>query len=65
MVPRSRNAMTTQTPQRSRERLQDLVRGPITALAAASPDGKLRFLGGARPALAVDARRVCKDVRGP
>ena len=28
-------------------------------------DGRLRFLGVARPALAVDGRRVRKDVRGP
>ena len=41
-----------------------LVSGPIAALAAASPQ-RLQFLGGARQALAVDARRVRKDVRGP
>ena len=28
-------------------------------------NGGLQFLGGARQALAVDARRVRKDVRGP
>ena len=41
MVPRLRNAMTTQTLRRSREPVSVLLRvsvsGPITALAAASP----------------------------
>ena len=36
-----------------------LVSRQITAL-----DGMLQFLGGARQALAMDARRVRKDVRG-
>ena len=43
-----------------------VVSGPITALAAAWPRRKVKtLLGGARQALAVDARRVCKGVTGP
>ena len=63
MVPLSRNPMSTQMLQHSREPFmvlrQVLVSGPIAA------DGRLQFLGGAPQALAVDARRVRKDVSGP
>ena len=48
MVPRSRNAMTTQMLQRSREVVvlrQVLVSGPMTALAAASPQRKVTLFG--------------------
>ena len=49
--------------------LADVVSGPITANAAALGlrrlDARLRFLGGARQALAYDARGVRKDVMGP
>ena len=47
----------------------DAVSGPITANAAALGlrrlDARLGFLGGARQALAYDARGVRKDVKGP
>ena len=47
----------------------DVVSGPITANAAALGlrhlDARLGFLGGARQALAYDARGVHKDVMGP
>ena len=60
---------TTHSPQRTREPVlvlrQVLVSGPITALAAASPRQKVTFLGGAHKAIAVDVRRVHKDVTGP
>ena len=53
MVPRRRNAMTTQTIRRGPEPVlvlhQGYVSGPITALAAASPRQKVNILGrGAR-----------------
>ena len=59
MVPRRLDATTTQTLRRSREAVlvQSRVsaRGPITALAAATPQRKVTiFLGGARQALASD-----------
>ena len=74
--PTSRNARTTQTLRRSREPVlflrQVLLSGPITALAAVPPRRKNTILGGARKALAVDARRdhnqplraVCEDICG-
>ena len=66
MVPRRRKAMTTQTLRHSLEPFlvlrRFLGRRPITALAAASPRRTLPFLGSARQTLAVDARRVRKDV---
>ena len=44
----------------------DVVSGPITALAAVSPQRNVNiFWGGAHQALAVDAWRVGKDVSGP
>ena len=70
MAPCRRNAMTPQTLRRRREPVLVLrrvsVSGPITALAAATHRQKFTiFLGGVRQALAVDARRVRKDVTGP
>ena len=43
----------------------DVVSGPITALAAASPRRKVNLSGRRTSGPAVDARRVRKDVRGP
>ena len=64
MVPRRRDARTMQMLRRGREPVlvlrRVLVSGPIAALEA-----RFEFLGAARQALAVDARRVRKDVRGP
>ena len=49
MVPRSHNAMTAQTLRRSHDPVlvlrQVLVRGPITALEAASSRRKVKNLG--------------------
>ena len=60
------NATTMHTLRRGREPVlvqrRVLVSGPITALAAAPPRRKVTVFG---PALAVDARRVRKDVWGP
>ena len=70
MVGRQRNAMTTSLP-RGREAVLILHRiyfffmsRPITALAAASPRRKVTILGGEGQALAVDKRRVPKDIMG-
>ena len=43
----------------------DVVSGPITALAAASPRHKVNLSGRRTSGPAVDTRRVRKDVRGP
>ena len=69
MVPRRRNARTTQTLWHSLEPVlvlhRVLVSGPSQPLLLRRLDARLQFLGGARQALAVDARRVRKDVLGP
>ena len=57
MVPRWCNAMIMQSLQRSRQLVLVLRRVLVNA--------RLQFLGGARQALAEDARRVRKDVMGP
>ena len=70
MVSRRRNAMTTQTLWRSREPVLVLCRvlmsgQPQPLLLLRRPDARLQFLEYTHWALAVDARRVRKDIMGP
>ena len=69
IIPRRRNVMTTQLLQRSFQPVlvlrQVYVADQSQLLLLRRLDISLQFLPAARQALAVDARRVCKDVMGP
>ena len=68
MVPRRRNALTEQSLQRSREPVLVLRRVYVPdqsqPLLLRRLDARLHFLGGARPAFAVDAKRVRGEATG-